>query len=189
MKQLPLEESIRKESEEAVRAIREQEALEIKELDEACAAEIAEFRDKTEAEGRAKIEQGLSRLENKGILERKKLNLCGLDNFMRRMVKEAVKLIRTDSRYKAFLLDSVHDAVGEIRAGIEVSLQKEDLVFEKGSWKLRGERDGTPTLSYTKIPRSSGAGAPYATRRTDVSSTAPSRGSTTGNLRRSAGRS
>lgn len=131
MKQLPLEESIRKESEEAVRAIREQEALEIKELDEACAAEIVEFRDKTEAEGRAKIEQGLSRLENKGILERKKLNLCGLDNFMRRMVKEAVELIRTDSRYKAFLLDIVHDAVGEIQAGIEVSLQKEDLVFEK----------------------------------------------------------
>ena len=144
MKQLPLEESIRKESEEAVRAIREQEALEIKELDEACAAEIAEFRDKTEAEGRAKIEQGLSRLENKGILERKKLNLCGLDNFMRRMVKEAVKLIRTDSRYKAFLLDSVHDAVGEIRAGIEVSLQKEDLVFEKGIMEAAGGAGRNP---------------------------------------------
>ena len=144
MKQLQLEESIRKESEEAVRAIREQEALEIKELDEACDAEIAEFRDKTEAEGQAKIEQGLSRLENKGILERKKLNLCGLDNFMRRMVKEAVKLVRTDSRYKAFLLDIVHDAVGEIRAGIEVSLQKEDLVFEKEIMEAAGGAGRNP---------------------------------------------
>ncbi|MBW2558384.1 MAG: hypothetical protein JRD69_06095 [Deltaproteobacteria bacterium] len=131
MKQPPLEESIRKESKETVLIIREREALEIKQLEEACAAEIEEFREKAEAKGQMKIEKELSRLENKGILERKKLNLCGLDDFMSRMVKEAVRIMRTDPRYKTFLLARVRDAVGGIRAGIEVYLKKEDLVFEK----------------------------------------------------------
>ncbi len=131
MKQPPLEESIRKESEEAIYAIKEKEVLEIKGLDEACSAEVEKFREKTEAEGREKIEQERSRLENKGSLERKKLKLRGLDDFMSRMVKEAVQIMRTDPRYTAFLLDRVRDAAGEIGTGIEVSLKKEDLVLEK----------------------------------------------------------
>jgi len=146
MKQPPLEESIRKESEEAVRAIREREALEIKQLDEACAAEIEEFKVKTEAEGRAKIEQELSRLENKGILERKKLNLRGLDDFMGRMVKEAVQIIRTGPRYRTFLLDRVRDAAGEIQGGIEVYLKKEDLAFEKEIMEAAGGAGRNPDV-------------------------------------------
>jgi len=147
MKQLPLEESIRKESEEAVRAIREQEALEIKELDEACAAEIEEFRDNTEAEGRAKIEQGLSRLENKGILERKKLKLRGLDDFMGRMVEKAVQIMREDPRYRTFLLDRVRDASGGIETGIEVSLKKEDLALEKEIMEAAGKAGRNPDVA------------------------------------------
>ncbi|MBW2560949.1 MAG: hypothetical protein JRE40_08850 [Deltaproteobacteria bacterium] len=131
MKQPPLEESIRKESEETIHAIREKENLEIKGLDDACSDELEAFRTKAEAETKAKLEQELSRLESKAILERKKLNLRGLDDFMVRMVKEAVQIIRTGPRYKTFLLDRVRDAVGEIQGGIEVCLQKEDLVFEE----------------------------------------------------------
>jgi len=139
MKKPPLEESIRKESEEAIYAIREKETAEIKVLDEACAVEIENFREKAEAEGRVKLEQELSRLESKGILERKKLNLCGLDDFMSRMVKEAVRIMRTDPRYKTFLLARVRDAVGGIRAGIEVYLKKEDLVFKKEIMEIAKE--------------------------------------------------
>ena len=146
MKQPSLEESIRKESEEALRAIRERKALEIKRLEEACTAEIEEFREKTGAENQAKIEQELSRLENKGVLERKKLKLCGLDDFMGRMVKEAVQIMRADPRYKTFLLDSVRDAVGEIQAGIEISLQKEDLVFEKEIMGIVREAGRNPAI-------------------------------------------
>ncbi|MDO9516209.1 MAG: V-type ATP synthase subunit E family protein [Syntrophales bacterium] len=141
MKQPPLEESIRKESEETIYAIREKEVLEMKGADEACAAEIEAFKEKAEAEVRAKIEQELSRLESKALLERKKLNLRGLDDFMVRMVKEAVQIIRTGPRYKTFLLDRVRDAVGEIQGGVEVYLQKEDLVFEEEIMKtVKGKR-------------------------------------------------
>ena len=152
MKQPPLEESIRKESEEAVRAIREREALEIKVLDEACTAEIEEFKEKTEAEGRAKIEQELSRLENKGLLERKKLKLRGLDDFMDRMVKEAVRIMRAGPRYRAFLLDRVREAAGGIEAGIEISLKKEDLAFEKEILKAAGKVGRNPDVALREDP-------------------------------------
>jgi vacuolar-type H+-ATPase subunit E/Vma4 len=131
MEQPPLEESIRRESEEAVRAIREKEAAEIGELDAACAAGIEDFRKKTEAETRAKIEHERSRLESKGLLERRKLKLRGLEDFIGRMVEEAVGVMRDDPRYKAFLLDRVRDAAGEIQSGMEVLLAKEDLVLEQ----------------------------------------------------------
>ena len=126
-----MEESIRRESEEAVRAIREKEAAEIGELDAVCAAGIEDFRKKTEAETRARIEHERSRLESKGLLERRKLKLRGLEDFIGRMVEEAVGVMRDDARYKAFLLDRVRDAAGEIETGMEVLLGKEDLVLEQ----------------------------------------------------------
>ena len=131
MEQPPLEESIRRESEEAVRAIREKETAEIEELDAACAAEIEDFRKRTEAETRAKIEQERSRLESKGLLERRKLKLKGLEEFIGRMVEEAVGVMRDDPRYKSFLLDRVRHAACEIETGMEVLLGKEDLVLEQ----------------------------------------------------------
>jgi flagellar biosynthesis/type III secretory pathway protein FliH len=152
MKQPPLEESIRKESEEAVCAVREKAAAQIKALDEACAVEINAFREKTEAEGRAKIEQELSRLENKGLLERKKLKLRGLDDFMDRMVKESVRIMRADPRYKKFLLDRVREAAGEIEAGLEISLKKEDLAFEKEILKAAGKVGRNPDIALREDP-------------------------------------
>jgi len=113
-----------------VRAAREREAAEIRELDESCAAEIEEFRKKAEGETRARIEQERSRLENKGLLERKKLKLRGLEEFIARMVEEAVGTMRGDPRYKEFLLDRVREGVGQMQAGIEVSLHTEDLPLE-----------------------------------------------------------
>ncbi len=131
MEQPSLEESIRKESEEAVRAIREKETAEIEALDAACAAEIEAFKKKLEAETGAKIEQERSRLESKGLLERRKLKLRGLEDFIGRMVEEAVGVMRDDPRYKAFLLDRVRHAAGEIQTGMEVLLGREDLVLEQ----------------------------------------------------------
>lgn len=138
MKQEPLEASIRKEAEKAIYAIREKEVLETKVLDEVCAGEIKAFKEKTEAGVQAKIGHERSRLENKSLLERRKLKLCGLDGFIDRMVEEAVRIMRADPRYTAFLLDRVRDAAGGIQAGIEVSLQKEDLSLEKEIRKAAG---------------------------------------------------
>jgi vacuolar-type H+-ATPase subunit E/Vma4 len=152
MKQPPLEESIRKESEEAILAIREKEALELQQLEADCTAEIEAFRKKTEAEDRSKLEQERSRLQNKALLERKKLNLRGLDDFMGRMVKEAVKIMMTDPRYRKFLLERVRDAAGEIKGGIEVFLKKEDLAFEQEIVKAARGRRRNPDVELREDP-------------------------------------
>ena len=130
MKQQPLEESIRKEAEETVRAVREREAAEIRELNESCAVEIEQFKKKAGAEAQAMIAQERSRLENKGLLERRKLKLCGLEEFIDRMVEEAVGTIRDDPRYREFILDRVRETAREIQVGIGVSLHTEDLSLE-----------------------------------------------------------
>jgi len=131
MDKTPLESSIREESERAIRAIKEMEVSEIKKLDEACASETENFRKKSEAEIDAKIEQELSRLENRGILERKKLKLRTIEDFINHIVDEAVKGMRNDQRYKKFLSDTVCDAVGQIQTRAEIRLKKEDIVFSK----------------------------------------------------------
>jgi vacuolar-type H+-ATPase subunit E/Vma4 len=131
MDKTPLESSIREESERTIRAIKKMEASEIKKLDEACAAEIENFRKKSEVETDARIQQQLSRLENRGILERKKLKLRINEDFINRIVDEAVKGMRNNQRYKNFLSDAICDAVGQIRTRAEVRLMKEDLVFGK----------------------------------------------------------
>ncbi len=152
MKEPPLEESIRKEAEETVRAVREREAAEIREMDESCAAEIEEFKKKTESETRARIEQERSRLENKGLLERKKLKLRGLEAFIGRMVEEAVGTMRDDPRYKEFFLDRVREAAHEIQAGIEVSLHTADLPLEKEIMAAAGKTGRNPDVAVRADP-------------------------------------
>jgi vacuolar-type H+-ATPase subunit E/Vma4 len=131
MDKTPLESSIREESERAIRAIKEMEVSEIRKLDEACAIEIENFSKKSEAEIDAKIEQELSRVENRGILERKKLKLRIIEDFINHLVDEAVKGMRNDQRYKKFLSDTVCDTVGQIQTRAEIRLKKEDIVLKK----------------------------------------------------------
>ncbi len=131
MDKTPLESSIREESERTIHAIREKEASEIRHLDEAFATEIEGFRMKNDAETDARISQELSRLENRGILERKKHRLGIIEEFINRIVDEAVREMRNAQRYRTFLLKAVCDAVSLIRGRAEVGLKGEDLVFEK----------------------------------------------------------
>lgn len=130
MEKSPLEDSIRKESQCLIVAIREKEAAEIKKQEEACTDEIERFRIKCEAETETKIAQGLARLENRSILERKKVNLHIIEDFINQIVEEAVKELRNDPRYKHFLLHTVCDAARRIQKKADVYLKKEDLVFE-----------------------------------------------------------
>ena len=131
MDKTPLESSIREESQRVILAIREKEASEIKKQEEACAAEIERFRKKSEDETEAKIAQELARLENRGILKSKKLNLHIIEDFINHIVEEAVKGMRNDPRYKKFLLYTVRDAASQTQDRAEIRLKKEDRIFEK----------------------------------------------------------
>jgi vacuolar-type H+-ATPase subunit E/Vma4 len=127
-----LESSIREESERTIRATKEREISEIKEMEEACAIDIENFGKKIETETAAKIAEGLSKLENKSILERKKFKLRAVEDFITHIVEDAVKEIRDNNpRYKTFLLDAAVHAAEQIQGRVEVSLTEDDRIFEK----------------------------------------------------------
>lgn len=131
MDKTPLESSIREESRRMILAIREKETSEIKKLEKDYAAEIEKFKKKNEDEIEAKIAQETDRLENMSIIERKKLKLRVIEDFVDHLVEETAKEMRNDPRYKKFLLHTVCDAASQIQGRVEVSLKKEDRVFEK----------------------------------------------------------
>lgn len=131
MDKTPLESSIREESRSAIRSIREHEAAQIKELDAACDAEIAAFSEKIETQTRSRIQQEVFRLKNRGILERKKNKLHVVEDFITRIVDEAVKGIRHDVRYRNFLMGAIRDALEKMQDSAEVGLTKEDLGFRE----------------------------------------------------------
>ena len=82
MDKTPLESSIREESRRMIRAIREKETSEIKKLEKDYAAEIEKFKKKNEDETETKITQEIARFENMGIIERKKLKLRVIEDFI-----------------------------------------------------------------------------------------------------------
>jgi len=131
MDKTTLESSIKQASEETIAGILENEAQEIKRLDEITRTEIESFRKQMQTETDAQIQQELSRLENKMILERRKLHLLGVENFINRLIDEVMTGIREHPRYPQFLLAAVVNAVKDIPGRAEVRLAAEDLFREQ----------------------------------------------------------
>lgn len=123
----PLEESIREESRKAIAAVGEAEASRIRELDEEWDAEIARFREQTEAQTRERIRQEEFKLKNRSILERKKRRLSFVEDFIAGIVEDAVAEIGKDRRYGKFLVDTVVDAATRLQGSLEVGLRQADM--------------------------------------------------------------
>ncbi len=130
MNETPLEISIREESEQAIETIRSKEAEEKSRLEEEWAVEIEEFRGASRAGTDRRIEQALSQIEHRGILDRRKLALRAIEDFIGRTVDEIMKEIREDPRYKAFLLKTIGEAAAFI-PGAEIRLGPEDMALAK----------------------------------------------------------
>ena len=147
MNKSPLEQSLREESLRAIREIHEKEAAEVSALEEECAREIDAFKKKTNEEMEMKIEQELSRLENRDSLERKKLALRAVKDFIDRVVGEAVSEMKGDSRYKTFLLNSIEDSLDYLPEAAEIHIRKEDMIFKKEIIKLLKQAEKNEHIS------------------------------------------
>lgn len=127
----PLESSILEESSRAIAAVKEKEALEIRQMQESYAAEIELFRKQAEAQTEERLRQELSKIANRAVLERRKIRLGRVERFINGLVGEIMQTIRDNPRYRQFLIDALLDAVGKIPSGVEVRLKPEDIVREK----------------------------------------------------------
>lgn len=129
MDKLSLESAIRNETEEAIRAIGEKEAAEIKKLNDEYAAEVDDFRNRAMSQTDALISQESSRVENRANLDLKKHKLRSAEAFISRTVEAAMKTIREHPDYKNFFTVALGDAAARIPAKAEVRLMRDDLVF------------------------------------------------------------
>ena len=101
----------------------------MKELDAACASEIAAFKEENETQTHSRIQQEIFKLKNRSVLERKKHKLLVVEEFITRIVDETIKGIRNDVRYRNFLVGAIRDALGKMKDLAEVGLTGKDLAF------------------------------------------------------------
>ena len=148
----PLESAIREESENTIRAVREKEASEIRRLDNTYAAEVEDFRKKTDRDTEARIGQEISRLESKGMLERRKMKLRSMEGFIDDIVVETVRELRSTPDYKKFLLDAIGEAVSRIQGRTVVCLNREDLVHEQEIRAAMGSENRNPDITVKDDP-------------------------------------
>ncbi len=128
---ISLERAIRDEALGRISGIAGKETLELTRLDEAYAAALEDFKNRTEAETDAKIRQETSRVENRAGLNQRKSRLKSVEEFVSRTVEETAKGIRNNPGYKKFLFRSLAEALGKIPGNAEAGIKREDLVLEK----------------------------------------------------------
>ncbi|HOG83087.1 MAG TPA: hypothetical protein PK651_11955 [Smithellaceae bacterium] len=148
-----LENSIREEASRAIAAIREKEALETRQMDEVFSREMENFRKQVEAETEIHIRQEISKLENKALLERKKIKLQSAERFINRIVDEVMKNIRYDPQYVKFLLKAICDGVKTAAADVDIRLHNEDIALKKDIFAAIAAVDGSKNVFVTEDPK------------------------------------
>ena len=125
--------SLRENSVGKIDGIKQQAEDEIKRLERSHISDIEELKKKIDDETTGKIDQELSKIRNKALIEKKKLRLRIIEDFIAAMIEEAIDELRSSSkdRYKEFLLDAVDESLSQITGGEAlVYISEEDMGLE-----------------------------------------------------------
>ncbi len=132
MEKSALEQSIRDEAARTIAAVREEQSREIDELDRAYAGERDAWRKQVESESADRLSWERSRIENRGILESRKLRLRSLDELVRACAESALGRVRKDPRYRDYLVHVIGQALEQVEGPEAVIyLGEEDFAYEK----------------------------------------------------------
>jgi vacuolar-type H+-ATPase subunit E/Vma4 len=125
--------SLRESSAHKKTVIMQQADDEIKKLERSYISDIEKLQKKINDETTSKIDQELSKIRNRALIEKKKLQLRIIEDFIATMIEEAIRELRTSGkdRYKEFLLDSVDESLSQIKGGEAlVYISEEDMMLE-----------------------------------------------------------
>jgi len=126
-------ESIREESARRIGLLEQEVQAEIQRIDEECAGEIRSFREARESETDGEIERAVYIMKNRAVIEKRKLRLNAVEEFMRIMVKEAVSgFVQKDREgYVNFLKIEILAALaGREWGDVVIHLRPEDAGIE-----------------------------------------------------------
>ena len=125
--------SLKENSAGNIDGIKKQTEDEIKKLERSYISDIEELKKKIDDETTGRIDQELSKIRNRALIEKKKLRLRIIEDFIATMIKEAIDELRSrgKDRYKEFLLDSVDESLSQITGGEAlVYISEEDMGLE-----------------------------------------------------------
>jgi len=125
--------SLRENSASKISVIKQQADYEINRLNERYISDIEQLRKKINDETSSKIDQELSKIRNRALIEKKKLHLRIIEDFIATMIEEAIGELRGSGkdRYKGFLLDAVDESLSQIKGGEAlVYISEEDMGLE-----------------------------------------------------------
>ena len=125
--------SLRENSAHKKSVIMQQADDEIRKLKKSYFSDIEELKKKINDETGSKIDQELSKIRNRALIEKKKLQLRIIEDFIATMIEEAIGELRSSGkdRYKEFLLDAVDESLSQIKGGEAlVYISEEDMGLE-----------------------------------------------------------
>ncbi|MBE9541618.1 MAG: hypothetical protein IMF01_04800, partial [Proteobacteria bacterium] len=125
--------SLRESSAHKKSVIVQQADDEISKLEKSYISDIEELKKKINDETGSKIDQELSKIRNRALIEKKKLQLRIIEDFIATMIEEAIGELRSSGkdRYKEFLLDAMDESLSQIKGGEAlVYISEEDMGLE-----------------------------------------------------------
>jgi len=125
--------SLRESSAHKKSVIMQQADDEIGKLEKSYVSDIEELKKKINDETSSKIDQELSKIRNRALIEKKQLQLRIIEDFIATMIEEAIGELRDsgNDRYKEFLLDAVDESISQIKRGEAlVYISEEDMMLE-----------------------------------------------------------